>query len=165
MRACDNPFASDRVESVGYRPQGTSWAALMARLVELRYRAAIVGPHGSGKTTLMEELAGRLEGMGFETRRVFLNDRARRLPGGLLKDVTRRHVILIDGADQMPRLAWVGLRVRSRGAGGLVVTCHGEGMLPTLVETTTSAGLLREIVAELHSGHDGDVGELLRRHG
>jgi hypothetical protein len=164
MRACDNPFASDRIESIPYHPQGTTWEAIMTRLADLRYRAAIVGPHGTGKTTLLEELAARLERLGYIPQRALLNDRSPRLPRGMLREPTSAQVVLIDGADHLPRLSWLMLRLRCRHAGGLVVTCHAAGMLPTLVRTTASPELLRQIVTRLQPHHAGDLADLFHRH-
>src|SRR6185436_15582003 len=73
MRAADNPFAVRRVLAIRYRLSGETWEGLLERLAALRYRAAIVGPHGRGKTTLLEDLAPRLEALGFRTRTVTLH--------------------------------------------------------------------------------------------
>jgi hypothetical protein len=162
MRARDNPFASHRIEAMAYRPQGTSWQALLRRLEELRYRAAIVGPHGSGKTTLLEALAARLAALDFVPQCAFLNDRSKRLPP--LGRLTRRHIVLLDGADHLPAMAWALLGLRLRTAGGLIITSHRAGMLPTLVQTTTSPNLLRELVQTLNPGQDRDIEALFRRH-
>jgi hypothetical protein len=55
------------------------------------------------------------------------------------------------------------VRLRTRRAGGLVITSHRPGLLPTLFECTTSPELLAEIVGEL-SGADLEAGELYERH-
>ena len=60
-----------------------------------------------------------------------------------------RDVILLDGADLLGRMAWRRFRRRAERAAGLVVACHREGLLPTLIECTTDLLLLDEILDEL----------------
>jgi hypothetical protein len=185
MRARDNPFSTDRVLKVRYRPQGESWGALMVRLASLRYRAAIVGPEGSGKTTLLEDLAPRLEAVGFAVRFVRLEPdggsrslgldagpvwgRGALVSGPSLESAAGnqryfpppstgakthpplcpRDIVLLDGADLLSAWRWFRLRRRLRAAGGLVITTHRPGRLPTLVECATSPELLDAIVRDL----------------
>jgi hypothetical protein len=160
MRARDNPFATDRVLRVRYRPQGWTWDGLLDRLASMNYRGAVVGPEGRGKTTLVEDLAGRLNVRGIGTRYVRLSRERPRLDGAEIHDlfaaVTDRDVILFDGAEQLGRLAWWGLLRRSRRARGLVITSHRPGLLPTLVECRTSADLLGGIVRDLLPAAEGD---------
>jgi hypothetical protein len=68
MRARDNPFRTERMLEVRYRLEGIGWEELLRRFEKLGYRAALIGPHGSGKTTLIESLEPRLNALGFETR-------------------------------------------------------------------------------------------------
>jgi ABC-type lipoprotein export system ATPase subunit len=56
LRAKDNPFAVDRIGQIRYEPAAESWENLLVRLAAMDYRGAIVGPCGSGKTTLCEDL-------------------------------------------------------------------------------------------------------------
>jgi hypothetical protein len=177
VRARDNPFAVDRVLAFRYRPQGWTWDELRSRLRELGYRAAIVGPHGSGKTTLLEDLEPRLAALGFRTRRLRLDRETPSFPAGYLDrelaGVGAADVILFDGAEQMNRLAWLRFRLRAARAGGLVVTSHTPGLLPTLVECTTTPHLLGEMVDTLIDDRCGEGGgefradlpELFGRHG
>jgi hypothetical protein len=214
MRARDNPFSTDRVLQVRYRPQGVTWDALMARLEAFGWRAAIVGPEGSGKTTLLEDLAPRLKARGFETRWIGVEPVERRgrrislwegpsgpdqasadksgpdqskatevaggspLPHRGRSSVGPRDVFLVDGADALSWLDWLRFKRFARRAGGLVVTTHAPGRLPTLVECATSPGLLREIVEallgpaeaaswrdraeEIYARHRGNLREALR---
>lgn len=155
MRARDNPFAVQKVEAaVRFRPQGTSWEELLARLEALGYRAAIVGEEGRGKTTLLEDLTPRLETLGFEVHRATLSRQRpsldRRRQAGLLAAAGPRTLLLLDGADELGPVAWRRLRRRSRTAGGLVIATHRPGRLPTLLECTTSPELLAEILRRLH---------------
>ncbi|HEX4966270.1 MAG TPA: AAA family ATPase [Thermoanaerobaculia bacterium] len=173
MRARDNPFAAQRLEAIPYRLSGTSWDDLMGRLATLRFRAALVGPHGRGKTTLLEELARRLELRGLRIRAILLREGDRRVSERqretLFRLLTVEDVLFVDGAEQLSRLAWLEIRTRSRAAGGLVITSHRPGLLPTLHECQTSPELLAGIVAEL-AGSDAAGGlpsaeELHGRHG
>jgi hypothetical protein len=153
MRARDNPFAVQRVLAVRYRLAGITWEELLARLVALRFRAALVGPHGHGKTTLLEDLGERLATMGFRIRSATLHEGERRLgprrSAALFRDPHPRDLLLVDGAEQLDRLAWWHLRRRGRAAAGLIVTSHRPGLLPTLHECRTTSELFAAIAAEL----------------
>lgn len=180
MRARDNPFRSERVLEVRYRPAG-SWEALLAKLESLGRRAAIVGPKGSGKTTLLEDLAPRLRAAGFGVRELRLDAETPRFAPGFLEEffasIGSRDVILFDGAEQLGRVAWALFERRARAAGGLVVTSHRSGLLPTLIETSTTPELLdllveqilgdraievRPLTPRLFEKHRGNLREALR---
>ncbi|HYU32193.1 MAG TPA: hypothetical protein VEW48_08515 [Thermoanaerobaculia bacterium] len=169
MRAADNPFTVQKVQRIRYRPAGVTWEALLARLASQRYRAAIVGPHGRGKTTLLEDLAPRLEALGFRIRSVMLHTGGRRLSREqrevLLGDLTPADILCVDGAEQLGRGAWLALRFRSREAGGLVITSHRPGLLPTLLDCETTPELLEGIVRELAGREVEGIETLFLRHG
>jgi hypothetical protein len=149
-RPADNPFASHRVESLGYRFNGLGRANLCRRLEDLGRRAAIVGPKGSGKTTLLEELAPALPGetvwvrLGGGCRRPWPTARAQ-----LPSPVTPRHAVLIDGAEQLGPLGWRRFLFATRSAGSLLATLHRPGLLPNLVECRPDRGLLHDLVEDL----------------
>jgi hypothetical protein len=173
VRARDNPFAAQRQEAISYRLSERAWEDLLGRLAVLRFRAALVGLHGRGKTTLLEELARRLEQRGLRTRAVTLHEGDRRLSPTqretLFRGSTVLDVLLVDGAEQLGRLAWLEIRARSRTAGGLVITSHRPGLLPTLHECHTSPELLAGIIAEMagpdSAGSLPSSEELFVRHG
>ena len=168
MRARENPFRTERVHRVRYRFVDGTWDGLMARLKELDYRAALVGPDGSGKTTLLEELAPRLAHVGFGARRLFLNDQKRSFPkvftDQFFATLDANDIILFDGADLMGRLAWLRFRRRARKAAGLVITSHRPGILPTLIDCSTTPELLGGIIVDLlGKDYDGRRERLPRR--
>jgi hypothetical protein len=175
VRARDNPFAVQRVLAIRYRLSGTTWEELLARLESLHFRAALVGPHGHGKTTLLEDFGARLAERRFRVRTVTLHDGDRRLDAVqrkiLFHDLTPQDVLLLDGAEQLGHLPWLEVRTRTRAAGGLIITSHRPGLLPTLHECRTTPGLLAEIVrelsgermpADLFDRHGGNVRDALR---
>lgn len=151
MRPRDNPFASHRIESLAFRlPAGQSRESLLARLADLQFRAAIVGPEGTGKTTLLDELADRLAAPGRRICRARLRPGRRHFePGELPPADDSTALLLLDGAEQLGCLAWWRLKRRSRRWAGLLVTSHRPGRLPTLIECTTSPDLLDELLAGL----------------
>lgn len=177
MRARENPFRSDRLLSLRYRLQQGTWEGLLARFESLGRRAAIVGPNGTGKTTLLEDLAPRFLERGWRVRELRLDEETPDYDPAVLEALTPRDVILFDGAEQLGRFAWSSFERRSRGAGGLLITVHRPGRLPTLLETRTSpellAGLVDQILGDsseevrplapgLFSKHRGNLREALR---
>jgi hypothetical protein len=178
IRACDNPFAVHRVLQQRYRFDDDAWARLLAQFERQGFRGAIVGPHGSGKTTLLEDLAERLAVQGWRRRWVRLSRErpslTRAMARGSLSNLGAHDVVLLDGAEQLGVLAWCGFRWRTRKAGGVVITTHREGRLPTLWRCETSSALLGEIVGalgvrftaaemqSLHARHAGNLREALR---
>jgi hypothetical protein len=179
MRARDNPFAADRVQSIRYElPEGQA-DGLLARLERLRYRAAIVGPHGTGKTTLMEDLETPLARLGFRVRHLRLDAEHRRFSRGCLSrfaaTLDARDLVCLDGAEQLGWARWLTFRWRTRRAGGVLITSHRAGLLPTLIECTTSPELLDRIVSrlapqtegvrtpkDLYARHHGNLRDALR---
>ena len=153
MRARDNPFAVERVHAIRYRPLHTTFAEILTRLEELNYRAALVGPDGSGKTTLLEDLQKSLAEKGIGTRMVFVNDTAPLSEPAcrkLLSETTRDEVLLLDGADLISRSCWSLIKRHTiTHASGLIVTSHRPGLLPTLIECTTTPLLFQAIAREL----------------
>ena len=161
MRACDNPFRVQRLARLSYRLDGTTWEALLARWDELGRRAALVGPEGRGKSTLLGELATRLAGRdGFRVRAVTLRRGERRLASAerarLLDGADERDLLLVDGAQELSPWEWRRLRAAGRAAGGVLVTSHRAGLLPTLHECCTTPELLGDLIGELLRGEPRD---------
>jgi len=122
----------------------------------LSYRAAIVGPNGSGKTTLLEDLEPEICALGFRVKHLRLDDQKRNFPNAFIKmflaELSAQDFIFFDGAEQMSALKWHAFKAKSRKAGGLLITSHAKGMLPTLTVCSTSPELLEEIVSDLLNG-------------
>jgi hypothetical protein len=164
MRARDNPFRTERVLSVRYRLADGTFDGLLDRFEAMGRRAAIVGPKGHGKTTLLEDLAPRLRDRGFTVRDLRLDEEHPRFDraflGEFLRSLGPRDVILFDGAEQLGRFSWFRFERATRPAGGLLITTHRAGRLPTLIETTTTPALLNGLVDEILGSRASDVRSL-----
>ncbi|MFO1096649.1 MAG: hypothetical protein U0992_25565, partial [Planctomycetaceae bacterium] len=150
----------------------TSWPALLRRIVDLDFRAAICGPQGSGKTTLLETLARTMANSARRPRLLQLRretrSSARRLCRDFLDSSEPDDLLLLDGAEQLGPLAWRHFQYAARRCRGLIITAHTPGRLPTLINCSTTPALLESIVAELIP-HDydrwkGELPALFARH-
>lgn len=162
--ARDNPFASHRVESLKYRYPGFDFDDAIARLEQMQWRAAILGPHGTGKTTLLLELFRHLQNSTNDrsnaSRIWFIPvDRSTRNQQWLelLKECTPQQILLVDGIE---RLSW-SKRFRLLGLGpswirqsslprSIVVTTHRPVGLPVWLHTTSNSATMQELLLELY---------------
>jgi GTPase SAR1 family protein len=160
MIARCNPFRTERTDRLAYRWHGITLPQMMQRLQALNYRGAIVGPDGSGKTTLLEELETKLCRRGFPIKKYFLNrDSVYKEPPNSQSD----EILLFDGADLLKGKQWRDFVKQNEG--GLIITSHRKGLLPTLVECSTSLRLLEEIVEDLIGrSNDFPLANLYREH-
>ncbi len=171
VRPADNPFAAHRLDALPFHPQGVTWPELLTRLETLSFRAAIVGPEGSGKTALLEQLPGRL---GLPARTVRLVPACRAVLMAAVLDAADRaaandELLLVDSGELLGPVAWRRLRGRTRGTRGLVATLHRPGRLPTLITCRTSPELLLDLARQLAPGLADQLDPLLpalyERHG
>ena len=178
MIARENPFRTDRVLRLRYRLPG-GLASLAARFEAMGRRAALVGPQGAGKTTLLEDLAPVLRVRGHAVRWIDLDaepaflDAASYRP--FIETLEPGTVLLMDSAEKLGFRRWRAFERASRTAGGLLITAHGPGLLPALVECRTTPALLGDLVRELvgaeaeqlplarlYQRHRGNLREALR---
>lgn len=180
MKPRDNPFASHRIEALAFRlPAGLTWDAFLARCAAAKWRGAIVGPHGSGKTALLEQLVPRLRECGFRPHvfRVHAETPAAEKAALLarVRPMRAPDFLLLDGAEQFSTREWLTLYSAASPLAGCLITVHRTSRLPTLLETKTSPALLAELAAELtgeplpepeaaalHKRHLGNLRECLR---
>jgi hypothetical protein len=150
-----NPFSTRCVRPDAFPylfPSETAPADLLDRYRAMAWRGEIVGPHGSGKSCLVQALIPLLENAGRRILRYPVGagpaaEASRSWPAGPLTPAT--HVI-IDGYEQLSpfrqaRWRWTTWRI---GA-GLLVTSHRSVGLPRLWTTTTSVELAERIVRQL----------------
>ncbi|MEE3371362.1 MAG: hypothetical protein VX346_18655 [Planctomycetota bacterium] len=141
-------------------PPGICLNQLIRQLETKRGWGQIVGPHGSGKTTLVNQLEFQLRRRSMPVVKAVLHRRAWRqgFPQALSATRRRGTRLIVDGFEQLPRiLQWV-LRWFCLWRGcGLLVTSHRDVGLPWLVQTTSSLAWVQQIVSRLLQSCPGDV--------
>jgi hypothetical protein len=181
MRARDNPFAVHRILEFRYQWSESQWATALQRLEQMGFHGAIVGPHGSGKTTLMDDLGQRLRDAGKLTWFCQLHTGERRLPIAVWKQLVALPTstfLLLDGAEQLSYWRWRELvKFIRKSKRPFVVTLHRVGRWPTWFESRADIAILDEMVHEflpspppnvsainrhLFSKHNGNIREALR---
>lgn len=95
------------------------------------YRAQVVGPHGSGKSTMTESFARYLNLTGIGVMKSMIHAGTRDIPAQLRADLetrpadTARRVVIFDGYEQLSSLNRLRLRRLCAASGcGLLVTTH-----------------------------------------
>lgn len=176
-----NPFATrflrpDRIMPLDAGGQPIDVAALLDRLDAVGGRAAIVGPHGSGKSNLLIRLQEqavdrgwcvgycRLGGNAWQDAAVAGTTVLRAASGGL---------VCIDSWERLGPLTCRGASLAARRRGcRLLVTSHGPTGLPVLIRCQPTAAILAAIVRQLpDAGHwlgdfvrDDDIHDAFTRH-
>ncbi len=104
---------------------GNSFEALVTRLEVAQWRAELVGPHGVGKSTLLDDLAAETEQRGMHCVRWKCRDGWPFLPFGWWLHVRPGGVVFLDSAEILWGISFALLRGMCRLVGsGLVVTVH-----------------------------------------
>lgn len=176
----ENPFCSRRVRPGAIPflfPVGQSAAALVERLRASDWRGQIIGPHGSGKSSLLAALAPAIKERGRCVVLVELHDGQRRLPrdfppsAGFDWATEVPTQIVVDGYEQLGRASrlWLGRFCRRRRC-GLLVTAHADVGLPELYRITPDLSLAARVLDYLQRGYPPhataeDLAERFARHG
>jgi hypothetical protein len=164
-----NPFSTRYVRpgAIEYLfPAGQSADLLVARLRDAGWWGQITGPHGGGKSTLVETLRPLIAAAGRQPIVYRLHDGQRRLPRGdqRLSASTADAIVVVDGYEQLGRLARFRLRRVCRRRGwGLLATAHASVGLPALYEVCADAQTAARVAGRLLSNRSDSTaaGELV----
>jgi GTPase SAR1 family protein len=166
MRAKENPFAVHRVSQFRYQWSEAKWCSAIMQLESISYQGAIVGPHGCGKTTLLEDLIDRLRSRGQQTFFFQLHTGERRLPLAVESQFTNlppKTIALLDGAEQLSSWRWRQLANYFRRSGRpFIVTLHQAGRWPIWFQCKSDLAILNQMVDELLQGAVADCDETNR---
>ena len=151
-----NPFATRYIASARLLPRDEqggilNLASLVARLDALGGSGAIVGPHGTGKSTVLSHLGDFIAAGKRPVGRVRLRSR-RDIPTAVrsVRDASRGGLVCIDSWELLGFASRAVVRGLATARGvGLLVTSHGPAGLPTLVSCRGTRALLGALVGEL----------------
>jgi len=155
-RPIHNPFATRAIRpgalAYWFEDSANSPATLTERFLAGNARGQLIGPHGSGKSTLVAALLPALEAAGKRPHVISLHDGQRRIPRAQFpaRRLTRDDVLVIDGYEQLGWLSrWqIGRRCR-RANCGLLVTAHVDAGFPMLFRTDVTAIVAQHVIAQL----------------
>jgi molybdopterin-guanine dinucleotide biosynthesis protein len=149
-----NPFATRYIRPGAFCylfEPGLSAETLVQRLQADGWQGQIVGPHGSGKSTLVAAMVPALEAAGRTIERYAVRTGESLVVSPEAMDRWNASTqVIIDGYEQLSWLARRKLRsqVKARQA-GLLVTAHADVGLPTIYQTQPTEELARQIVTAL----------------
>jgi hypothetical protein len=169
-----NPFSTRFVRpgAIAYHFSKSLDAVSLVELLRLHHwRGEIVGPHGSGKSTLVQTLIPVLQDFGRDVRPFVLQAGETRLPtaGIELKTWGTSTQIIVDGYEQLGRRTRTLIHriCKSQGC-GLLITSHQPTGLPVILRTTASLEMTQNIVREIQAERavvtDHDVELSFRAH-
>lgn len=125
---------------------------LIKKLGDSAWWGQIIGPHGSGKSTVLHTVAPALEKAGRASEIFVLQAGQWRLPVDRTQANSwdSRTQVIVDGYEQLSwfQRTWLRRKCRARRC-GLLVTAHHSMGLPLLWQTATSPELAWQVVTQL----------------
>lgn len=171
-----NPFSTAAVKpgAIAFRFYGETCAAdLVKKLEGNQWRGEIVGPHGSGKSTMLRSIGPLLDAAGREVRQYIAKPNDSQLPMSTADQATwnASTQVVVEGYELLSRRNQKLLdRACRRVGAGLLITCHTPQGLPMLFRTEITYELASSLVKDLLPPEcefisADDVRESFSRHG
>ena len=151
MKPKDNPLATKFILRLDYYMSKQDWDLILGSLKSLSYRASVIGPNGSGKTTFLESLYSKLVANGFKVQYFTTENEPLRIVK-ILQVLSKTDVVIIDGFQSLTY--WqraLMLTILPKVNKGLVFSAHKSFNYPVLMETKGEFKILDQILRELIS--------------
>ncbi len=179
LPASENPFCTRRIRPGAVPfcfPSGVDLENLIDRLRLNQWRGEIVGPHGSGKLTLLASIIITIEQAGRQAVCFELHDGQRSLPRDwrrktMTAALSPQAIVVVDGYEQLNLWNRFCLKRHCRRRHlGLLVTSHAVTGLPQIFRTSASLEMALQIVDQLTQNEHikipaNLVADSLARHG
>ncbi len=173
-----NPFSTRHIRPGAipyFFPPGVGAATLVEQLRFAGWWGQIVGPHGTGKSTLLAALLPEAERAGKSPCIITLHDGTRRLPSEAVLSIRKCDgpdgLIVVDGYEQLGLRSrfWLKWQCTRRGI-GLLVTAHTSAGFPDLYRTNVTSEQAERVVDHLLGGREcstsaDEITGLLAAHG
>ena len=171
-----NPFSTrfvrpDQVEFIF--ETGGSIENLVKRLETSAWRGQILGPHGTGKTTLIWSLVRILQ-PNLAIKLIQLQSHHKKLDEAKTLFQTERYsetendLLIVDGFESLGWLERRSLLGRHHSKGRLLVSTHQDCGLPVLFQSPTKPEIFNQLVSKLtkHVGSElvGESSRLFEKH-
>ncbi len=166
MKARENPFRVERLHRLKFLfPDGTM-ENFLKKIERTQFRGAIVGPHGAGKTTLIEEVMCEFRERGISFSHLRLRDDGKRVNHqrilNWLAETPQSAVLILDSAGLLNWWAWRNVSRNSKHFAGLIISTHQTGRLPTLIECTPTVETFMQLVENLELAFDVPQSHLVK---
>lgn len=181
MKPSQNPFRSSALKQLRYCIDADELSALLSKIKDLNYRACIKGPHGTGKSTLLDDIAMGLKQAGHNINWHYIH----RQMSSTEKNAVLSSIInnkggaihCLDGGEVLGFFSWnLLIQTSARKKIPLLATTHYPCLLPVLFETKRDIELmltlsrrlaadewsetLKQTVIEAYKRHRGNVREV-----
>jgi ABC-type hemin transport system ATPase subunit len=157
MKASVNPFRSSQLAYIRYELSTQNLESLAQRALALS-ATCLLGVKGTGKTTLLEDLAEVIESRGQSVHwvRLSLSSSLRERAAALakLEQLDTHSACFFDGGEVLSRWQWWRVCRAARAQGFvLIATLHQQRGLPILHQTQPNWPLAKRFVQELAGTH------------
>ena len=154
MHANNNPFRRSEIAKLRYKLNDVQMHALTSLLQKHHYSGVILGPHGTGKSTLLEDLQSRLTDLGRSTQYLRLHrESPKQEKRQAIKNILllpKDSILFLDGGENLGWLRWLLFSFQLRwNKVSVIATVHYPCPLPTLFRTRKDTSLMLKLTQQL----------------